>query len=168
MDKKKTLKDVASIIVDDVDALDEEEILHLILETHQAKTFKDTKPTFGEKVSDKMAEVAGSWGFILTFCFILFAWIMINVKFLISPFDPYPFILLNLGLSCLAAIQAPIIMMSQNRQADKDRQRAENDYKVNLKSEIILHDLHDKLDILIKNQSTIIKYIEQNVNKNKK
>lgn len=106
--------------------------------------------TFGEKVSDKIATFGGSWKFIFIFAFVLFVWIGINSYFLLSrPFDPFPFILLNLILSCIAAIQAPVIMMSQNRQEDRDRKRAEADYKINLKSELELRQLHQKVDHLL-------------------
>jgi uncharacterized membrane protein len=106
--------------------------------------------TFGEKVSDKIATFGGSWKFIFIFASVLFVWIVINSYFLLSrPFDPYPFILLNLILSCIAAIQAPVIMMSQNRQEDRDRKRAEADYKINLKSELELRQLHQKVDHLL-------------------
>lgn len=110
----------------------------------------ETQLTFGERLSDKLADFGGSWRFIIIFASILFIWIGINSYVLLSrPFDPYPFILLNLILSCLAAIQAPIIMMSQNRQEDRDRKRAEEDYKINLKSELELRQLHQKVDHLL-------------------
>lgn len=109
--------------------------------------------TFGERVSDKIADFGGSWKFIFIFGSILIIWIVINSYFLLSrPFDPYPFILLNLILSCIAAIQAPVIMMSQNRQEARDRKRAEADYKINLKSEIELRQLHQKVDHLLTQQ----------------
>lgn len=109
--------------------------------------------TFGERVSDKIADFGGSWKFIFIFGSILIIWIAINSYFLLSrPFDPYPFILLNLILSCIAAIQAPVIMMSQNRQEARDRKRAEADYKINLKSEIELRQLHQKVDHLLTQQ----------------
>ena len=109
-----------------------------------------TQLTFGEKLSDKIATFGGSWRFIIIFGTVLFIWIGINSYFLLSqPFDPYPFILLNLILSCVAAIQAPIIMMSQNRQETRDRKRAEEDYKINLKSELELRQLHQKVDHLL-------------------
>lgn len=109
--------------------------------------------TFGEKLSDKIATFGGSWKFIILFGAILLVWIMINTYLLTAkPFDPYPFILLNLILSCIAAIQAPIIMMSQNRQESRDRLRAENDYKINLKSELELRQLHQKVDHLVTQQ----------------
>jgi uncharacterized membrane protein len=109
-----------------------------------------TQLTFGEKLSDKIATFGGSWRFIIIFAVILALWISVNSYFLLSKvFDPYPFILLNLILSCLAAIQAPIIMMSQNRGEARDRKRAEEDYKINLKSELELRQLHQKVDHLL-------------------
>jgi uncharacterized membrane protein len=106
--------------------------------------------TFGEKLSDHIASFGGSWKFISIFGLIIFLWISINAFILLTkPFDPYPFILLNLVLSCLAAIQAPIIMMSQNRQESRDRNRAEQDYKINLKAELELRQLHQKVDHLL-------------------
>lgn len=109
--------------------------------------------TFGERVSDKIATFGGSWKFIFIFACILFVWIGINSYILLSrPFDPFPFILLNLILSCIAAIQAPVIMMSQNRQESRDRKRAEADYKINLKSELELRQLHQKVDHLLVQQ----------------
>ena len=106
-----------------------------------------------EKIADKIASFGGSWKFIFSFIFIMIVWIIINtISFIKKPFDPYPFILLNLILSCIAAIQAPIIMMSQNRQEIKDRIRSENDYKVNLKSEIEIRTLHEKVDHLLLDQ----------------
>ena len=110
----------------------------------------ETHFSFGERLSDKLADFGGSWKFIIIFASILLIWIGINSYVLLSrPFDPYPFILLNLILSCLAAIQAPIIMMSQNRQEDRDRKQAEEDYKINLKSELELRQLHQKVDHLL-------------------
>ncbi len=113
----------------------------------------DEKLTFGERLSDKIAQFGGSWKFITIFGLFLFIWMAINVVVLtIHPFDPYPFILLNLILSCIAAIQAPIIMMSQNRQEDKDRKRATHDYQVNLKAEIEIRQINDKMDHLMMQQ----------------
>ncbi len=108
---------------------------------------------FGQRIADKIALFGGSWSFILTFSFLLIAWIIFNA-FVIKdhPIDPFPFILLNLILSCLAALQAPIIMMSQNRQSEKDRMRAELDYKVNLKAELEIRHLKSKLDLLASHQ----------------
>lgn len=105
--------------------------------------------TFGQKVADRVASFGGSWKFIILFGFFLLAWISFNVlAFQRWRFDPYPFILMNLVLSCIAALQAPIIMMSQNRQEEKDRCRSENDYMVNLKAEMQIRSLHEKLDLL--------------------
>lgn len=118
--------------------------------------------TFGQKVSDNIAEFGGSWKFIMIFFGILVLWISINSLLMFqNHFDPYPFILLNLILSCLAAIQAPIIMMSQNRKEAKDRLRAENDYKVNLKAEIEIRMLHEKMDHLIHQQWQRLLEIQQ-------
>lgn len=109
--------------------------------------------TFGEKLADRIAEFGGSWRFIIIFATVLLAWVALNSWLLISkPFDPYPYILLNLVLSCLAAIQAPVIMMSQNRQEDKDRLRGEQDYRVNLKAELEIRHLHEKVDHLLMKQ----------------
>lgn len=109
--------------------------------------------TLGERLADRIAEFGGSWRFIAIFAFVLLSWIAVNSWVLIRrPFDPFPFILLNLVLSCLAAIQAPIIMMSQNRQEDRDRLRAEHDYRVNLKAELEIRHLHEKVDHLLMKQ----------------
>lgn len=114
---------------------------------------EEEKSTIGQKIADKVAEFGGSWTFILSFLGFLILWISFNVFMLSNKgFDPYPFILLNLILSCVAALQAPVIMMSQNRQEQKDRSRAKNDYMVNLKSEIEIRVLHEKIDHLIKHQ----------------
>jgi len=113
----------------------------------------DRKLTLGERLADKMAEYAGSWRFIGIFFGVLLLWIALNSIVLIwRPFDPYPFILLNLILSCIAAVQAPIIMMSQNRQELRDRLRSEYDYRVNLKAELEIRHLHEKIDHLLINQ----------------
>lgn len=113
--------------------------------------------TRGQRISDKVARFGGSWAFISSFFLILTVWIMFNV---LAPnkdeFDPYPFILMNLILSCIAALQAPIIMMSQNRQEEKDRQRSENDYLINLKAELEVRALHQKVDLLIEEQIKIL------------
>ncbi len=123
-----------------------------ILSTHIDQQF-ESKLTFGQRLSDKMASFGGSWGFIIIFSCVLILWILVNSWLLIrKPFDPYPFILLNLILSCLAAIQAPIIMMSQNRQEAKDRLRASYDYQINLKAELEIRQLHQKLDHLLSRQ----------------
>jgi uncharacterized membrane protein len=118
--------------------------------------------TFGQRMADKVAEFGGSWNFILCFAAVMFLWICLNSMALFwRPFDPYPFILLNLALSCLAAVQAPIIMMSQNRQEAKDRLRGEQDYRVNLKAELEIHHLNEKLDHLIVHQWERLVKIQQ-------
>ena len=120
------------------------------------------KTSVGAKISDQVAKFGGSWKFIITFFMILILWIILNSIFLLNKtFDPYPFILLNLILSCIAAIQAPIIMMSQNRQEAKDRIRSENDYKVNLKAEIEIRTLHEKIDHLLLDQWSRMMQIQQ-------
>lgn len=109
--------------------------------------------TLADKIADKVATFGGSWTFIVAFLGFLLLWIALNVFiFLNKGFDPYPFILLNLILSCVAALQAPVIMMSQNRQEAKDRERSKNDYMINLKSELEIRILHEKLDHLIMHQ----------------
>ncbi|MGD8353736.1 MAG: DUF1003 domain-containing protein [Pseudomonadota bacterium] len=113
----------------------------------------DRRQTFGERLSDWLAGFGGSWIFLMIFAGVLAAWIILNSIFLLDrPFDPYPYILLNLFLSCLAAVQAPIILMSQNRQEARDRIRAEHDYRVNLKAELEIRHLHEKLDHLLMQQ----------------
>ncbi|MGZ5218987.1 MAG: DUF1003 domain-containing protein [Chitinophagaceae bacterium] len=115
---------------------------------------KDKKPTSGELLADKVASFGGSWKFIIIFFSFLVAWMLINIWWFHNRgFDPFPFILLNLLLSCIAAIQAPVIMMSQNRQEAKDRNRAEHDYKVNLKAEVEIRMLHEKIDHMLLHQN---------------
>ncbi|MCF8461242.1 MAG: DUF1003 domain-containing protein [Flavobacteriales bacterium] len=135
----------------------------------------DSKLTLGERVADNIAVFGGSWTFIISFFTFLTVWIIGNIWVLsVKPFDPFPFILLNLILSCLAAIQAPIIMMSQNRKEQKDRSRSEHDYKVNLKAELEIRLLHEKLDHMIVHQNKHLldiqelqlDYLEELVKKN--
>ncbi len=123
---------------------------------------REGKLTFGQRIADSVAAFGGSWTFIITFFSFIIIWMAINVWFLATkPFDPYPFILLNLILSCLAAIQAPIIMMSQNRQEQKDRQRSEHDYKINLKAELEIKLLSEKIDHLLVHQNKKLLEIQQ-------
>lgn len=135
----------------------EEEVLksikeHELIADNLNEQFEDNL-SYGDRLADKIAQFGGSWKFIIIFVSILMVWIALNVVLLRqSPFDPYPFILLNLILSCLAALQAPVIMMSQNRQATKDRLRAELDYKINLKAELEIRHLKAKLDQLASHQ----------------
>jgi uncharacterized membrane protein len=112
----------------------------------------EQKLTFGERLADRIADFGGSWNFIVIFGGVLLLWVAVNSMIIISrPFDPYPFILLNLVLSCLAAIQAPVILMSQNRQESRDRLRSEHDYLINLKAELEIRHLHEKIDHLLMN-----------------
>lgn len=146
--KKLTHTKIINEILENVrDDMNDEEIIHLVLEKTVSLPDKSST-TKGQKLADIIAKIAGSWTFIIIFVILLATWMIFNLIFKNS-IDPYPFILLNLILSCVAAIQAPIIMMSQNRQEQKDRLRNENDYKVNLKTEIIIQDLHSKLDEII-------------------
>ena len=120
---------------------------------------KEENRTIGEKVADKLAEVAGSWTFIMIFVLFLIFWIVLNV-IAMQAVDPYPFILLNLVLSCISAIQAPIIMMSQNREAKKEKIKSNNEYKTTLKNELILEELHRKMDEILKNEKAILECID--------
>lgn len=133
-------------------AIDEENLIVDNLLNHPKEIL-----TRGQRISDKVARFGGSWTFISLFLIILFLWILFNVLTPVKEvFDPYPFILMNLVLSCIAALQAPIIMMSQNRQEEKDRQRNENDYLINLKAELEVRALHQKIDLLIEEQIKIL------------
>ena len=121
------------------------------------------KITFGQRLADKVSAFGGSWTFISSFILFLLIWICVNIYWLHNKgFDPYPFILLNLILSCLAALQAPIIMMSQNRQEEKDRERSKMDYMVNLKSELEVRILHEKLDQVLANQEEYMRHFSSN------
>lgn len=152
---KEVLKDIRRDMTD-------EEILNLLADSKISVSPKSEKEkyTLGQRAADRIAKFAGSWAFIFSFTGGLVLWMVVNAVLASKAFDPYPFILLNLVLSCVAAIQAPLIMMSQNRQEAKDRQRAENDYKVNLKNELIIDDLHKKIDAVIENQKKIMRKIE--------
>jgi len=135
----------------------EQEVLHSLrehdlLSKNVDAEFEQTW-SFGEKLADRIAEFGGSWSFLICFFFFIALWIGMNsTVVLLRPPDPYPFILLNLVLSCLAAVQAPIIMMSQNRQEAKDRLRSQHDYQVNLKAELEIRHLHEKIDHLLSHQ----------------
>lgn len=153
-------KYIADTMVQDLGELDElEKIVVNKLRDHGSLTRElqddedDIKLSFGQRLADKVADFGGSWTFIVSFLVFIAIWMAVNIYWLSNrAFDPYPFILLNLILSCLAAFQAPIIMMSQNRQEDKDRQRAKKDYMINLKSELEVRMLHEKMDHLIIHQ----------------
>lgn len=140
------------------ETINEEEILsYKLLELE-----KDAELSIGQKCADKVAEFGGSWIFIFVFFFTLIFWILLNTLLLKDKaFDPYPFILLNLVLSCIAAIQAPVIMMSQNRQEEKDRRRSRSDYMINLKAEMEIRSLHGKIDLLIAEQMKSLFNIQQ-------
>jgi len=141
----------------------DENLMHDLLAGRITKNINDVhneKSTFGQRVADKVASFGGSWTFIIGFCLLIAVWIILNTLILVNGYDPYPFTFLNLILSCVAAIQAPVVMMSQNRQSEKDRLTASNDYLTNLKSEIIIEDLHNKLDSLMNQQQENTKTIE--------
>jgi uncharacterized membrane protein len=163
--RKEYVKDVLEDELGELSALDNEVIeslhQHEILSSDISKQF-ERKLTFGERLSDQIASFGGSWRFIILFGVILVLWIILNAALLVNRgFDPYPFILLNLILSCLAAMQAPIIMMSQNRAELRDRLRSENDYKINLKAELEIRHLHEKIDHLLRRQYNRLFEIQQ-------
>src|SRR5213080_3685696 len=163
--RKDYIKEVLEDEIGELSALDQEVIeslqQHEILSSDISKQF-ERKLTFGEQLSDRIAEFGGSWKFLISFGAVLLIWIAINGVILVTrAFDPYPFILLNLILSCLAAVQAPIIMMSQNRAEARDRLRADNDYKVNLKAELEIRHLHEKIDHLLRRQYNRLFEIQQ-------
>ena len=157
-ENRKLLREVLNDIRRD---MTDEEILNLLADSKisvKPKSGKE-KYTLGQRAADTIAKFAGSWAFIFSFTCVLVLWMVVNALLATKAFDPYPFILLNLALSCVAAIQAPLIMMSQNRQEEKDRQRAENDYKVNLKTEIMIEDLYDKVNAILAKQSALEKQL---------
>ena len=141
-ENRKLLKEVLKDIQHD---MTDEEVLNLLADSKISESPATEKYTLGQRAADAIAKFAGSWAFIFSFTGVLLLWMVVNTILAADAFDPFPFILLNLVLSCVAAIQAPLIMMSQNRQEEKGRRRAENDYKVNLKTEIMIEDLYDIL-----------------------
>jgi len=163
--RKNYIKEVLEDEIGELSALDQEVIesleQHEILSSDIEKQF-EKKLSFGERLSDHIAEFGGSWKFLITFGAVIFVWIGANAVLLATrAFDPYPFILLNLILSCLAAVQAPVIMMSQNRAELRDRLRSENDYKINLKAELEIRHLHEKIDHLLRRQYNRLFEIQQ-------
>ena len=159
---RATKKEIVKMLLNrELEIEDEEQLLDLLVDQPIAididKQEKENEK-FGDKIADKITEVAGSWIFIIGFTLFLIFWIVINL-FAYNAIDPYPFILLNLVLSCIAALQAPIIMMSQNRAAKKDSLRSANYYKTDLKSELIWEELHDKMEKILANQKEILKKI---------
>ncbi len=146
---KQELGELNSLEQEVVDSIKDQEFL-----SHDLEEISDKDLSIGQRLADKVAMFGGSWGFIIAFFGFMFVWIIVNVFVLLfQPFDPYPFILLNLILSCLASIQAPIIMMSQNRQEEKDRMRNLHDYQINLKAELEIRLLDEKMDHLIIHQN---------------
>lgn len=161
MPDKITNAELINLLLENEDdiRLEEEEMMHMLVQNKVSKNVDSVVSdnlTFGQRMADKIASFAGSWPFIIIFLSCLILWIVVNTLILTKAFDAYPFILLNLLLSCVAALQAPVIMMSQNRQEEKDRLRSQNDYKTNLKSEIIIEDLHRKLDQILDTQEKLI------------
>ncbi len=156
-DNKKLVNEIISDVKHD---MSNEEIIALLADSRIAANPDKEKYTFGQRAADKIAKFAGSWAFIFSFTALLILWMVGNVILAKRAFDPYPFILLNLVLSCVAALQAPLIMMSQNRQEEKDRRRAENDYKVNLKTEIMIEDIHGKMNRILARQAILMKLMK--------
>lgn len=159
-ENRKLLKEVLKDIRHD---MTDREILDLLADSKISVSpdKEKEKYTLGQRAADSIAKFAGSWAFIFAFTGVLVVWMILNTILAAGAFDPYPFILLNLVLSCVAAIQAPLIMMSQNRQEEKDRRRAENDYKVNLKTEIMIEDLYDKVNAILAKQSALEKQLQK-------
>ena len=139
----------------------DEELISELTRTKVTEHSETEKATFGQRASDAVAHFAGSWAFIFSFIAVMVIWMVTNILLGTGAFDAYPFILLNLVLSCIAAVQAPLIMMSQNRQEAKDRRRAENDYKINLKSELMIDDIEKKLDLILENQKKLAHRLEK-------
>lgn len=164
MENKKTKKEIVQMLLKkELNALDEEELINMLIDEPIAVDVdkqSDESRSFGDILADKITEIAGSWKFIIGMIIFLTLWILLNL-YILEDQDPYPFILLNLILSCIAALQAPIIMMSQNREAKKDRMRSSNDYKTDLKSELILEELHNEMQKIIATQNKILKLLNE-------
>ncbi len=161
VNKKELVK---KLLKQEIDAENEQELLEMLIDrpiTIDVDKQEDQTITKGEMLADKLSEVAGSWGFIIGFAIFIIIWITINTVILKKASDPYPFVLLNLVLSCLASLQAPIIMMSQNRQAKKDSIRNQNDYQIDLKSELILERLHEEIQESLRNERQIIRLLKR-------
>ena len=159
---EKNKKKIVKAILDNesIEPIDNyEELIDMLVDEPIAiNVDKEEKRSLGEKLADKITEIVGSWTFIIIFCLFLLLWMVLNYCFI--DIDPYQFILLNLILSCVAAIQAPIIMMSQNREAKKDKIKSNNEYKTDIKSELILEELYDKMDKILKNQKEIMEKLK--------
>ena len=166
----KTKKEIVKLLLNkELSEDDDQELLDLLIEQPIAidvDKAEDARMSTGDRIADKLSEIAGSWGFIIGFILFLLGWIILNY-FAIIKLDEFPFILLNLLLSCLAALQAPIIMMSQNRQAHKDSIRNQNDYRTDLKSELISEEILHRLEEISRNEKKIIKLLEDDDNETK-
>lgn len=165
MDDNKNRKKeiVKQLLNEDLKIDDEEELIEILIDEPIAidiDKLEDEKRTFGDKLADIVTAIIGSWPFIITFIIFLFFWMFLNE--FAHGFDSYPFILLNLILSCIASLQAPIIMMSQNREAKKESLRNKNDYRIDLKSELILEVLHEQMLEIAKNQQKLINILNKN------
>lgn len=158
-DRKRIIKELLNVT--DKEFTDEELVSTLTSTSVTQSPKREQKVTFGQKAADAVAKFAGSWAFIFSFISVMIIWMVLNVLLAVNAFDPYPFILLNLVLSCIAAVQAPLIMMSQNRQEAKDRERAESDYKINLKTELITDELYKKVVLISENQKRILKILDE-------
>ena len=161
---RKTKKEIVQMLLKkQLESTDEEELINMLIDEPIAVDVdkqSDANRTIGDRIADKLTEIAGSWTFIIGIIIFLLLWIILNI-YVLENADPYPFILLNLMLSCVAALQAPVIMMSQNREAKKDRLRSSNDYKTDLKSELILEELHLEIKRLTANQNKILKMLQE-------
>lgn len=164
VEAKKTKKELAKIIINkDIDKLSHDELIDLLLDENVAIDVdkeSDKNRSYSENLADKVTTFIGTWKFIIIFSLILIAWVLVIIKFY-NDGNTDSFMILNLFLSCVAALQAPIIMMSQNRDNQRERKRNQNDYKVDLKSELILEVLYDRMEEIMKNQKKIIAHIEK-------
>ena len=162
-DKVRKKEIVKQLLNEDLKTDDESELIEMLIDEPLAidiDKLEDEKRTFGDKLADIVTAIIGSWPFIIIFILFLSFWMFLNEY--LDGFDPFPFILLNLVLSCIAALQAPIIMMSQNREAKKESLRNKNDYRIDLKSELILEVLHEQMLEIVKNQKIIVKILDEN------
>lgn len=167
---KKKIELIKSLLNQELNAKEEKDLINMLIKSPLAIDVdkeSEKEATKGDKIADRFTDFVGSWPFILGFSFFLVAWGLFNEFIFTNPIDKYPFILLNLLLSCIAALQAPIIMMSQNRQAKKESKRNNNDYRIDLKSELILEEVYMNLNNIIRNQKKIIKLLEADNKKSK-
>ena len=161
---KNRNKLIRELIKSTDEQLDDEQLMHVLIDQKIVDNINtdDDDRTYGQRAADVSAKFAGSWAFIISFWVVMLIWILTNIWISTArPFDPYPFILLNLVLSCIAAIQAPLILMSQNRQEAKDRIRSQHDYQVNLKAELEIRHLHEKVDHLLSHQWSRLVQIQE-------